>query len=135
MLLSTRSRTLQISRRAFAASLLASGALGVGVGELAAPLSPSQAHVAVAAKAPAACGQFAVNVGHAFVILGTILEDAAKYPAFIAQAASAGASHSTAKLKQISAGVSAVTQAIDAQASSFSALKSPLLKEESQCLS
>ena len=70
-------KSIVISRRAFATSLLASAALGVGAGELAGPLASSQAQpAAVAAKAPAACSQFAVNVGHAFTTLGTLLEDA-----------------------------------------------------------
>ena len=46
-------KSIVITRRAFAASLLATGALGIGIGEVAAPLAQSQAHpVAVASKAP-----------------------------------------------------------------------------------
>ncbi len=49
-------KSILISRRALATSLLASAALGVGIGELASPLASSQAHpAAVAAKAPAGC--------------------------------------------------------------------------------
>ena len=129
-------RAILISRRAFATALLASATLGVGVGELAAPLAPTQAHpVALAAKAPAACSQFAVNVGHAFTDLGTILQDAAKYPPFIAQAAQAGAAKNTAKIKAIAAAVSAINTQIAIQAKRFSALKGPILSEETQCLS
>jgi hypothetical protein len=117
------------------AALLASGALGVGIGELAAPLSPSQAHpAAVAATAPAACDAFAVNVGHAFTILGTILEDASRYPAFIPQAASTGAAHNNVKLNSIAGKVSAVTSAINAQDKHFNALQGPVLSEEKKCL-
>ena len=51
-----RSKSFLITRRTFAASLLASGALGIGIGEVAGPLAQSQAQpLAVAAKAPAAC--------------------------------------------------------------------------------
>ena len=83
-----RTKSIVITRRAFAASLLASGALGIGIGEVAAPLAQSQARpVAVASKAPAACGTFATNVGHAFEVLGTILIDASKYPPLISTAA------------------------------------------------
>lgn len=130
-----RSKSLLISRRAFAASLLASCALGIGVGELAAPLAPSQAQVAVAAKAPAACASFATNVGHGFTILGTILEDAAKYPPLIAQAYSAGLAHNSSKMNSIVAAESAITKKISVQGASFSGLKGTLLKEELQCLS
>jgi len=135
--MTTRSgSSIVISRRAFAAALLASATLGVGVGELAAPLAPTQAHpAAIAANAPAACGQFAVNVGHAFTILGTILEDAAKYPPFISQAAHAGAAKNTSKLNAIGASVSAINTKIGGLATQFSALKGPILSEEKQCLS
>jgi hypothetical protein len=131
-----RGRSFLITRRAFATSLLASAALGIGVGELASPLASSQAHpVAVAAKAPAACGTFAVNVGHAFDDLGAILQDAAKYPPLISQAAQAGAAHSNPKLNAIAAKVSAINTAITTLTSRFTALKGPLLSEEKQCLS
>jgi hypothetical protein len=38
-----RSKSFLITRRTFAASLLASGALGIGIGEVAGPLAQSQA--------------------------------------------------------------------------------------------
>ena len=129
-------KSILISRRAFATSLLASAALGVGVGELALPLASSQAHpAAVAAKAPAACSQFAVNVGHAFTDLGTILEDASKYPPLISQAANAGLAKSTSKINAIAASVRSINATVESQASKFAALKGPILKEEKQCLS
>jgi hypothetical protein len=128
-------RGIWITRRALVGALLASGALGVGIGELAAPLSPSQAHpAAVAAAVPAACDTFAVNVGHAFTILGTILVDASRYPAFIPQAASAGAAHNNNKLNSIAGQVTAVTSEITSQAKHFTALKGPIISEEKQCL-
>ncbi len=130
------SATIQISRRAFAASLLATGALGLCIGEVAAPLAASQAHtVARAAKAPAACDSFAVNVGHAFQILGTILEDASKYPPLISKAYQAGQEKSTTKLNAITAQLNTVNGAVETQAARFSALKSPILSEEQKCLS
>jgi hypothetical protein len=128
-------KSILISRRAFATSLLASAALGLGIGELASPLASSQAHpVAVVAKAPAACSQFAVNVGHAFTDLGTILEDAAKYPPLISQAASAGLAKSTSKINAIAAEVRAINAKVQSGASKFAALKGPILKEETQCI-
>jgi hypothetical protein len=131
-----RTKPIAITRRAFAASLLASGALGIGIGEVAAPLAQSQAHpVAVAAKAPAACGTFATSVGHAFEVLGTILIDASKYPPLISTAEQAGAAHSTAKINAITNQVKAINAAILKQSSKFSALKGPLLSEEKKCLS
>jgi hypothetical protein len=131
-----RSKSIVISRRAFATALLASATLGVGAGELAGPLSASQAHPpAIAAKAPAACSQFAVNVGHAFTVLGTILEDASKYPPFISQAAEAGAAKNSAKLNSIAASVRAINNKVNAGAKQFAALKGPILSEENQCLS
>lgn len=130
------SRSFLISRRAFATSLLASAALGVGVGELASPLASSQAHpAAVAAKAPAACSQFAVNVGHAFTVLGGILEDASKYPPLISQAANAGLAKNTSKINAITGQVRSINATIKSGADKFAALKGPILKEETQCLS
>jgi hypothetical protein len=130
-----RGNTIELSRRAFAASLLASGALGIGIGEVAAPLAASQAHpVAVAANAPAACASFAVNVGHAFTILGTILEDASKYPALIPAAEQAGETKSAAKAAAITAKLNTLNAAVQTQASRFSALKTPILSEENSCL-
>jgi hypothetical protein len=129
-------KSILISRRAFATSLLASAALGIGVGELAGPLASSQAQApAVAAKAPAACSQFAVNVGHAFTTLGTLLEDASKYPPLISQAAAAGIAKNTSKINAIAGQVSTINAAVKSQASKFQALKGPILKEETQCLS
>jgi hypothetical protein len=133
-----RTRTgnsILISRRAFATSLLASVALGVGIGELASPLASSQAHpAAVVAKAPAACSQFAVNVGHAFTVLGAILEDAAKYPPLISQAADAGLAKSTSKINAIAAQVRSINATVESQGSTFAALKAPILKEENECI-
>ena len=131
-----RTKSIVITRRAFAASLLASGALGIGIGEVAAPLAQSQARpVAVASKAPAACGTFATNVGHAFEVLGTILIDASKYPPLISTAEQAGAAHSTTKRNAITRQVKSINAAILTQSSRFSALKAPLLSEEKTCLS
>jgi hypothetical protein len=129
-------KSILITRRAFATSLLASAALGVGAGELAGPLASSQAQpVAIAAKAPVSCAQFAVNVGHAFTVLGTLLEDAGKYPPLISQAYSAGLAKSTAKINAITAQTRTIDSAVGTQAAKFQALKVPLLKEERQCLS
>jgi hypothetical protein len=125
--------TFVISRRAFAASLFAIGALGIGVGELAAPLAPSQAH-AVTAAVPQACAKFAINVGHAFTYLGTALEDAAKYPPLIPQALSAGAAHSKTKTGEITLALEAINTKIQVQAGKFAAVKGPILSEEHGCL-
>jgi hypothetical protein len=135
--MSTYSRkSISVSHRALAASLLASGALGIGIGELAAPLSQSQAHpVAVAAKAPAACASFATSVGHGFEVLGTILDDAAKYPPLISKAEQAGAAHSSSRIAALTAKVKSINAAILTQSNRFSALKAPLLAEEKKCLS
>jgi hypothetical protein len=128
-------RSILISRRAFATSLRASAAFGVGAGELAGPLASSQAHpAAVAAKAPAACSQFAVNVGHAFTTLGTLLEDTSKYPPLIAQAADAGLAKNTTKIKGIATEVRSIDTAVESQAAKFQALKAPIFKAEHQCL-
>jgi len=125
--------TFVISKRAFAASLLATGALGIGVGELAAPLAPSEAH-AVTAAVPPACGKFAVDTGHALTYLGTALEDAAKYPPLIPKALSAGAAHSNAQVTQIKNALTAINGAISVQGAKFNAVKGPLLSQEHSCL-
>ncbi|HEX4035242.1 MAG TPA: hypothetical protein VHX66_12440 [Solirubrobacteraceae bacterium] len=125
--------TFVISRRAFAASLLATAALGIGVGELAAPLAPSQAH-AVTAAVPPSCGKFAQNVGHALTYLGTALEDAAKYPPLIPKAISAGEARSSAKVGQITSALKTINAAISSQGAKFNAVKGPLLSEEHSCL-
>jgi hypothetical protein len=129
------SSTIQLSRRAFAASLLATGAIGVGIGEVAAPLASSQAHtVATAAKAPAACATFATHVGRAFQVLGTLLEDAAKYPPLIPKAIRAGEANSTADVDAIAGKLRVINAAVQSQLSRFDALKTPILKEENRCL-
>ena len=116
-----RSATIQLSRRAFATALLAAATLGIGIGEVAAPLASSQAH-------PVA------KVGSAFEILGSILQDASKYPALVPKAEQAGASKSATKIAAITAQLKSVNAAIQAQASRFSALKGPILSEETKCL-
>jgi hypothetical protein len=128
-------RTIQISQRAFAAALLAAGAVGVGIGEVASPLASSQAQpVAHAAAAPAACVTFATNVGTAFQVLGAILEDAAKYPPLVPAAEQAGAHKNVAKLNTIAAELRSINSAINARDASFAALKGPILSEEKKCL-
>jgi hypothetical protein len=130
-----RSKSLLITRRTFTTSLLASGALGIGIGEVAGPLAQSQAQPpAVAAKAPAACATFATSVGNAFVVLGTILTDASKYPPLVAEAYQAGLGHNTSKMTSITAQMSSTNSAILKQDSKFRALKGPLLSQEKQCL-
>jgi hypothetical protein len=127
-----RSGTIQLSHRAFAAALLAAGILGVGIGEVAEPLGSSQAHsVARAAAAPAACDSFATNVGHAFTILGGILEDASKYPPLITKAEQA---RTSAAVAAITAKERSINNAIQTGGSSFAALKTPILSEERKCL-
>ena len=131
-----RSSTFEISRRAFAAALLAAGTLGIGIGEVAAPLASSQAHtVARAAAAPPACATFASDVGAGFTILGTILEDASKYPPLIPKAVQAGATKSASKVSAITATLKSLNATIQTQANHFAALKGPLLREEKKCLS
>ena len=125
--------TFVISRRAFAASLLATGALGIGVGELAAPLAPSQAH-AVTAAVPVACAKFADDVGHALTYLGTALEDAANYPPLIPKAVSAGEAHSSAKVGLITLALEGINHKIQVQGGKFNAVKGPLLSTEHSCL-
>jgi hypothetical protein len=130
-----RSKSFLITRRTFAASLLASAALGIGIGEVAAPLAQSQAQpLAAVAKAPAACATFATSVGNAFVVLGTILTDASKYPPLVAQAYQAGLSHNSSKMTSITAQMSSTNTAILKQNSKFQAIKGPLLRQEKQCL-
>jgi hypothetical protein len=130
-----RSKSILITRRTFAASVLASGALGIGIGEVAAPVAPSQAQpAAVAATAPAACRTFATSVGNAFVVLGNILTDAAKYPPLVAQAYQAGLSHNSSKMTSITAQMSSTNGAILKLNGKFQAIKGPLLSEEKQCL-
>jgi hypothetical protein len=134
--MSTRTgKSILISRRAFATSLLASAALGLCIGELASPLASSQAHpAAVAAKAPAACAQFAIDVGHAFTVLGTILNDAADYPPLISQDASAGLAKNTTKINAIAAQVRKINAEVSSEGTKFAALKGPISQQETQCL-
>jgi hypothetical protein len=135
MIAARRTATVQISRRALCAALLAAATLGIAIGEAAAPLSSSQARpLAGAATVPAACDTFASEVGTGFEILGTILEDSAKYPPLIPKAEQAGAAMSSAKLAAITASLNALNSTIDAQASRFESLKGPLLDEERKCL-
>jgi len=130
-----RSTSFLITRRTFAASLLASGALGFGIAEVAGPPAQSQAQPpAVAAKAPAACSSFATSVGNGFVVLGTILTDASKYPPLVAEAYQAGLAHNTSKMTSITAQMSSTNTTILKQNSKFQAIKGPLLSEERQCL-
>jgi hypothetical protein len=130
-----RSSMIQLSRRAFAASLLATGALGIAIGEVAAPLASSQAHpAAIAAKAPAACDRFATSVGSAFEILGTLLEDASKYPPLIPKAEQAGAAKSSTKISAITATLRTLNTEVQSQAGRFAALKGPIVSEEKKCL-
>ncbi|MGD0384575.1 MAG: hypothetical protein ABSB73_00410 [Solirubrobacteraceae bacterium] len=130
-----RSKTIQISHRTFAVALLAAGTLGIAIGEVAAPLASSQAHaVARAAAVPAACDSFAKNVGTAFEVLGGILEDAAKYPPLIPKAEQAGEAKSSTQAAAIAAQVKTLNATIQAQANRFSALKGPILSEETKCL-
>jgi hypothetical protein len=129
-----RSNTIQLSRGAFAASLLATAVFGIGIGEVAAPLASSQAHPIARAAAPKACATFAVSVGHAFQILGTILEDASKYPPLIPKAVTAGQNKSTSEVDAITSQLSAITAKVQSQAAQFAALKGPILNEEKQCL-
>lgn len=129
------SSTIQLSRRAFAVALLAAGTLGIAIGEVAAPLAPSQAQsVARAAAAPAACDSFATSVGNAFEILGTLLQDAAKYPPLIPKAEQAGAARSASKIAAITAALTTLNGKVQAQASRFEALRTPILSEEKKCL-
>jgi hypothetical protein len=128
------SHTVQLSRRALATALLAATTLGVGIGEVASPLASSQAQVAKLASAPAACTTFATKVGTAFEILGSILEDASKYPALVPKAEQAGAAKNAAQIRAITAQLKSVNATVEAQASRFSALKGPILSEETKCL-
>ena len=129
-----RSTMIQISRGAFAASLLATAVIGIGVGEVAAPLASSQAHQSARAAAPKACATFAVSVGNAFQILGKLLDDASKYPPLIPKAVTAGQNKSTSEVDAITSRVSAINAMVQSQAARFAALKGPILNEEKQCL-
>ncbi|MGD1050486.1 MAG: hypothetical protein ABR947_05395 [Solirubrobacteraceae bacterium] len=130
-----RSNTIQISRGTFAASLLATAVIGIGIGEVASPLASSQAHpIARAAGAPKACDAFAISVGNAFQILGTLLEDASKYPPLIPEAVTAGQHKSTSEVDAITSKVSAVNALVQSEAARFAALKGPILTQEKQCL-
>ena len=130
-----RSNTVQLSRGAFAASLLATAVIGIGIGEVAAPLASSQAHpIARVAAAPKACQTFAVTVGNAFQILGTILEDASKYPPLIPKAVTAGQDKSTSEVDEITSKLSAINAMVQSEAARFAALKAPILSEEKRCL-
>ena len=83
------STMISITRRTLALAMIASGALGVGIGELAAPLQSSAAHAVTAAANPA-CVQFRNLTGEGFTLLGQVLIDASKYPALIPKAWQAG---------------------------------------------
>jgi hypothetical protein len=129
-----RSNTVQLSRGAFAASLLATAVIGIGIGEVAAPLASSQAHPIARVAAPKACQTFAVSVGNAFQILGTILEDASKYPPLIPKAVTAGQNKSASQVDEITSKLSAINAMVQSEAARFAALKAPILSEEKQCL-
>lgn len=128
------SRSITLTRRTLLLALLAAGALGVGVGELAAPLQSSQAR-AHAAAAPAACRTFEASVGKGFTILGTILEEASLYPPLIPKAYQAGIAHSSTKYNAVGRQLVAITGRIAAQGKKFNKLKGPLLAEGKACLS
>lgn len=129
-----RSRPITITRRTLALAMLASAALGVGVGEMAAPLQSSQAHARVAA-APAACQTFENSVGTAFTILGTILEDAAKYPPLIPKAYQAGVSHSSSQYAAVGRQLLSITALIEAKDKQFNKIKGPLVSQGKACVS
>jgi hypothetical protein len=127
-----RTGTIRLSHRAFAAALLAAGTLGIAIGEVASPLASSQADpLARAAAVPAAWTPWATNVGHAFTILGGILDDASKYPALIPKVEQARNSTQDAT---ITAQEESINKSIQTAANSFAALKSPILSEEKKCV-
>jgi hypothetical protein len=128
-----RSRPITITRRTLALAILASGALGIGIGEMAAPLQSSQAHARVAA-APAVCRTFENSVGTAFTILGTILQDAARYPPLIPQAYQAGVAHSSAKYAAVGRQLLAITALIQTQDKQFNKIKGPLIAQGKACI-
>jgi hypothetical protein len=128
-----RSKPITITRRTLALAMLASGALGIGIGEMAAPLQSSQAHARIAA-APPVCRTFENSVGTAFTILGTILEDAAKYPPLIPQAYQAGVSHSSAKYAAVGRQLLAITALIKTQDKKFNKIKGPLVTQGKACV-
>ena len=128
-----RSRPITITRRTLALAMLASGALGIGIGEMAAPLQSSQAHARIAA-APPVCRTFENSVGTAFTILGTILEDASKYPPLIPQAYQAGVSHSSAKYAAVGRSLLTITARIEAENKLFNKIKGPLVSQGKACV-
>ena len=130
------SKPITITRRTFVLALAASAALGLAVGEMAAPLESSQANVAAhSAAAPAACQTFEENVGSAFTILGTLLEDASQYPALIPKAYNAGVAHSSSQYAAVGRQLIKINALVEAQDKAFNKLKGPLVSEGKACLS
>jgi len=127
------SKPITITRRTLAIAMLASGVLGLGIGEMAAPLQSSQAHARIAA-APAVCRTFENSVGTAFTILGTILEDASRYPPLIPQAYQAGVAHSSSRYAAVGRQLLSITALIETQDKAFNKIKGPLVAQGKACV-
>jgi len=127
--------TITTTRRNIALAMLASGALGIGVGELAAPLQNSQAQVAHAAAAKPSCIAFAHDTGAGFTILGNVLIAASQYPALIPKAWNAGLARSAAKYTIVGKDIVAINTKIQALGAKFNKLKTPIEAEAKACTS
>ena len=127
-----RSNPITISRRMLAVGLISSGALGVAAGELAAPLSASQASATTASVA--ACKSFATDVAGALRDLSVAVSTEGKYALFIPEAYKDGQTKNTADYLSISTRLEGLVKQVLAQNNAFQKLEGPLVSTEKQCI-
>lgn len=124
---------IQVSRRALALALVATGGLGVGAGELAGPLAASQA-TAVSAAVPSACRTFATNVASALDDLSAVIRVEGSYALFIPKAYKAGEKHDSTAYASINTQLERLVQKVLKQNTAFQKLQGPLIDNEKTCL-
>lgn len=124
-----------MKRSPIAAALVASCAFGGGVGSLltgaAASTATPVAHIASRAQ----CVTLINNVGKAFKLAGTALEDAGGYAALIEPAAKAGIADSSSQIRAIAAKESAITAKINTLDGQLTPLETSIYASEAGCLS
>jgi hypothetical protein len=130
----THRKPIQISRRALALALVATGGLGVGAGELAGPLAASQATAAHPATVPTACRTFATDVAGALQALAVVVKVEGSYALFIPKAYKDGQNHDTKSYASIETQLLAQVKKVNKENTVFRKLQGPLISNEKTCL-
>ena len=129
----TNRNPIQISRRALALALVATGGLGVGAGELAGPLATGQAS-AVKASVPTACRSFATAVAGALNDLSVVVRVEGSYALYIPKAYKAGQGHDTKAYTSINTQLEGLVKKVLKENTAFQKLQGPLINNEKTCL-